>query len=98
MPHKTNVFSMCAEEYIYVSINVCPIFNFPIVSRFSMPCTSRILKKVPVWSEKQNYPTFGLCSFFTFGLKGGEPGLLLKAATSWQGSVSRSTVGNDYAR
>lgn len=55
-------------------------------------------QKVPVWNEKQNYPTFRLCFFFKLGLKGGESGVLLKAATSWQGSTSRNIGWNDYER
>lgn len=85
-------FPCVLVRHIYGSIHVCAIFKFPVVSQFSMPYTSGILKKVLVQNEKQNHPAFGLCSFFKFGLKGGESGMLLKAAASWQGSVSRSKM------
>ncbi len=45
VPHKTNVFSTCADEAHICDANVCTIFNFPVDSQFSMPCSSEILKK-----------------------------------------------------
>lgn len=70
-------------RHVHVSARVRAMFNFPVVSQFSISCISGIQKKLPVWNEKQNFLMFGLCSFFRTCLRRREPIMLSNADISW---------------
>ena len=89
VPHETNAFAVCACEAYTHEHQCCAIFNFTIVSHFSLHYISGILekkkkeRKVTVWNKKQNFPTFSLCSFFEAGLRRRGSVMSPKADISW---------------